>query len=609
MNRYDSYKESGVEWIGEIPSHWRKSKFKYVSQLFTGNSLNDEQKELYESDNSIDIPYVSSKDIDVNYQTINYNNGLRIPKENNPLKISPKGSFLMVIEGGSSGRKKVFLEEDVCFVNKLCSFNSIENTKFQFYFIQSNNYQSKFKMSLSGLIGGVSISNLKDFEISLPPLSEQQQIVSFLDDKTQKIDSLIQQKEKKIELLKEKRTSLINHVVTKGIDPNVEMKDSGVDWIGEIPNHWEYIPTKYFTINDKGVQTGPFGTQLNTKDYVESGVKVMNQKTLIDEDYDIGEEFISYEKYESLKVFEVIEGDIIMGTRGSFGTGKRTTFGKVSIVPSGLGDCVLHPCLIRIRLRENLMMKRYYYIYVNDSSYFLDDVKDTSNSTTIEVIYGVTLKDIKVPVPPIKEQQQIVEYLDKQTEEIDTLIQLEQKKIELLKEYRQSLISEVVTGKRKVVDDNYPIIKNSLSVTLPYKVLNPKYENRVFKNSSGQTIQTQTGEEYLKPKKELIDFLNKELSNLVKTKRQKVAVVVFFKNEYFRLVHSRLIQNYEFCYWTIYTDNQSNIISRYYYTSGTMESMAPNSEIIIINKAGITQELSSNFYTTELKEEFKIFNR
>ena len=99
-------------------------------------------------------PYVSSKDIDVEFQTVKYNNGLRIPRINNPLKISPKGSFLMVIEGGSSGRKKVYLEQDVCFVNKLCSFNSRENTKFQYYFIQSSNYQDKFKLSMSGLIGG-----------------------------------------------------------------------------------------------------------------------------------------------------------------------------------------------------------------------------------------------------------------------------------------------------------------------------------------------------------------------------------------------------------------------------------------------------------------------
>jgi len=329
------------------------------------------------------------------------------------------------------------------------------NIKFYTYYFQTH-YKEKIFFPFGEGVHyeyrwGLGTETLKNFPIIVPPLTEQQQIVSFLDTKTSLIDSLIEKTKRKIELLKEKRTSLINEVVTKGLNPNVEMKDSGVEWIGEIPSHWEYIPTKYFTINDKGVQTGPFGTQLNTKDYVESGVKVMNQKTLIDEDYDIGEEFISYEKYESLKVFEVIEGDIIMGTRGSFGTGKRTTFGKVSIVPSGLGDCVLHPCLIRIRLKENLMMKRYYYIYVNDSSYFLDDVKDTSNSTTIEVIYGVTLKDIKVPVPPIQEQQQIVEYLDEQTGLIDKTISIEEKRIKLLKEYRQSLISEVVTGKRKVV--------------------------------------------------------------------------------------------------------------------------------------------------------------
>ena len=207
-------KESEIEWIGEIPSHWRKSKFKFVSDLYTGNSLNDSQKLKYESDNPNDIPYVSSKDIDVDYQTVDYNNGLRIPTEENPLKISPKGSFLMVVEGGSSGRKMVFLEQDVCFVNKLCSFKSVENTKFQYYFVQSSNYQDKFRLSLSGLIGGVSISNLKNFELTLPPLSEQQQIVSYLDEQTKKIDKTIFSEEKRVELLKEYKQSLISEVVT-----------------------------------------------------------------------------------------------------------------------------------------------------------------------------------------------------------------------------------------------------------------------------------------------------------------------------------------------------------------------------------------------------------
>ena len=157
MKSYSSYKDSGVEWIGNIPSDWGNTKLKYVSQLFTGNSLNDEQKKLYESENLNDIPYVSSKDIDVDFRTVNYDNGLRIPRDNNPLKISPTGSFLLCVEGGSSGRKMVFLDRDVCFVNKLCSFYSSQNTKFQYYFVQSSNFQDKFKLSLTGLIGGVSI--------------------------------------------------------------------------------------------------------------------------------------------------------------------------------------------------------------------------------------------------------------------------------------------------------------------------------------------------------------------------------------------------------------------------------------------------------------------
>ncbi len=218
LNSEIEMKESGVDWIGKIPIHWKISKFKFVSNLYTGNSLNDKQKIQYESDNIKDIPYVSSKDIDVNSKTVNYDNGLRIPIDDNSFKVSPKGSFLMVIEGGSSGKKMVFLEQDVCFVNKLCSFNSEENTRFLYYFVQSNNYQNKFKLSMSGLIGGVSISTLKNIELSIPSTTEQNQIVSFLDEQTQNIDLIIKKETQRIELLKEYRQSLISEVVTGKID-------------------------------------------------------------------------------------------------------------------------------------------------------------------------------------------------------------------------------------------------------------------------------------------------------------------------------------------------------------------------------------------------------
>ena len=137
QDKYNSYKPSGVEWIGDIPENWDLIKLKYISNLYNGSSLNDNQKELFESSNMDDIPYVSTKDIDYNSQSIEYDNGLRIPKSNTSFKLGKKGSFLLCIEGGSSGKKMGYLEQDVYFVNKLCCFEPKTNSKFQYYYIQT----------------------------------------------------------------------------------------------------------------------------------------------------------------------------------------------------------------------------------------------------------------------------------------------------------------------------------------------------------------------------------------------------------------------------------------------------------------------------------------
>lgn len=434
MKKYQSYRDSGVEWIGEIPSNWILTKFKYVSKLYTGNSLNDNQKELYESENLDDLPYVSSKDIDVNYRCVNYENGIRIPKEDNPLKIGKSGGFLLCVEGGSSGRKMVFLEQDVCFVNKLCYFESEQVSKFQYYYIQSSNFQFKFKLSLTGLIGGVSISTLRDFELPLPPLPEQQQIVSFLDRKTQQIDDLIQHKEKKIELLKEKRTSLINHVVTKGLNPNLEMKDSGVEWIGEIPSHWETSKLKYSceiiygisppdtTYNDEGVGieliNGPVEYSKSDFGYTRSSKWTTDPK--------------KYSKKNSL----------LFCLRGSTTGRMNITHKDVSI---GRGVC-------SINLKEG---EQWFMIY---SMFILRIyIQKLISGSTFPSVTKDDVDNYVICNPSSQEQKQIVDYLNKHINEIDELIELEQNKIQLLKEYRQSLISEVVTGKKRVCNEDHSV--------------------------------------------------------------------------------------------------------------------------------------------------------
>ena len=441
MKSYSSYKDSGVEWIGNIPSDWGNTKLKYVSQLFTGNSLNDEQKKLYESENLNDIPYVSSKDIDVDFRTVNYDNGLRIPRDNNPLKISPTGSFLLCVEGGSSGRKMVFLDRDVCFVNKLCSFYSSQNTKFQYYFVQSSNFQDKFKLSLTGLIGGVSISTLKNFELPLPPLSEQTQIVSFLDTKTQKIDELIEKTEQKIKLLKEKRTSLINHCVTKGLNPDVEMRDSGVEWIGEIPRDWKLL--KFWLI----ISSSDLGGNYNCSSEYE-GYPVMKMGNL-------GRGSINLKKIEYIdnnsnvdKNHILQNGDFLFNTRNS-----KELVGKVSLWKNELPISIYNSNILRICFNKNVSND--YMNYLFNSNSILDVLKMISKGTTnVSGIYFKDLSNIYICLPSKHEQTQIVEYLDEQTQNIDSTIEKETQRIELLKEYRQSLISEVVTGKVDVRDYN-----------------------------------------------------------------------------------------------------------------------------------------------------------
>ena len=440
MNPYSSYKESGVKWIGEIPSSWSNSKLKYISHLFTGDSLNEDQKSFYESDNSDEIPYVSSKDIDVNFHTVNYDNGLRIPPENNPLKIGPKGCFLLCVEGGSSGRKMCFLDRDVCFVNKLCCFHSEQNTKFQYYFVQSSNFQSKFRLSLTGIIGGVSISTLKNFEIPLPPLQEQRQISNYLDHKTQKINSLTEKTQQKIVLLKEQRISLINHVVTKGLNPDVEMKDSGVEWIGKIPSEWNSVSLRPL-VTKVGSGSTPRG---GSENYPDQGITFLRSQNVHFDGLRLDNVvFISPETHNQMSGSSVQRDDLLLNITGG-------SIGRCCVVDSDLEMNVNQHVSI---IRTTLKLTPDFLNYVLSSDIGQEQVIYNQTGGNREGLTSDNIKNFNIGLPSIEEQQQIIDHLDQETTKIDSTIEKETQRIDLLKEYRQSLISEVVTGKVDVRDE------------------------------------------------------------------------------------------------------------------------------------------------------------
>lgn len=223
-------------------------------------------------------------------------------------------------------------------------------------------------------------------------------------------------------------------------------KDSGIAWIGEIPEHWKTITIKYILKNNS-LKVGPFGSQLSGSDILSKGKYwIYNQRTVLDNNYSSCNSFISNEKYNDLIGFKVSAGDILLTTRG--------TIGKISRIPPIFNEGVIHPCIIRFNINEKILKYEILRYIFNDSDIVTNQVKYNSNSTTIDVIYSDTLKNIVLAYIPQKEQQSIAAYLDQKCGEIDELITLQEEMITELQSYKQSVITEAIT---KGLDKNVPL--------------------------------------------------------------------------------------------------------------------------------------------------------
>ena len=432
MNKYQSYKSSGVEWIGEIPEQW---DIKKVKELY----LNRNERNI-ESDNTF----------------------LSITKDRGVIPYSEKGNVGNKTSDDIEKYKKVYIDDLV--INPmniiigsvgLSKYNGVLsgvymvlisyknfNPKYGSYIFSINSFQKYLKKICYGLMElRESLNKIEFFveKLPVPMLHEQQQIVQFLDEKTNLIDKLVSTKEQKIFLLKEQKTTLINKVVTKGLNPNVKMKDSGVEWIGDIPEHWKYSKLRYYII---GIKDGTHGTHENDED----GEILLSGKNVLNDFLSITDNERKIKKEEHKKIISngyPKRGDVLVVSIGH-------TLGKVCQYDLDY-PISFQRSVCFIRPKKVLDSRWLFYTILSD--FFQSQIKVTLNKSTIGGIYMNDLIDCSIVVLPLNEQNEIVEYLDSKTKEIDDLIQLEQKKIDLLKEYRQSLISEVVTGKIKVTTD------------------------------------------------------------------------------------------------------------------------------------------------------------
>jgi len=418
MRTYDSYKDSGIEWIGEIPRHWEIKKLRFIfnEKKSTQNlSLNsgsisfgqvvyknddgkpEERKETYQE--------VLKGEFLINPLNLNYDlKSLRIGMSSIDVVVSSGYIVLKVIGMNSKGYFSYLLRL----------------------------FDTQHMKSLgNGIRQTISYKHISNEDLVLPPLTEQEQIVSYLDEKTSLIDEMVEKKKRKIELLKEYRTSLINTVVTKGLNPDIPMKDSGIEWIGEIPRHWESSKLKYLFHIIKNI-SGELGYDILS--VTQKGVKIK------DISKNEGQLSMDYSKYQLVN-----EGQFVMNHMDLL-----TGFIDISKF-----NGVTSPDY-RVFESYGVNVLDRYYLFIFQLCYLLKIFYGLGSGVSNLGRWRLPSEEFLnfiLPLPPITEQEQIVTYLDKKTSEIDKTIELENKKIELLKEYRQSLISNVVTGKIKVVSE------------------------------------------------------------------------------------------------------------------------------------------------------------
>ena len=451
MRTYPEYKDSGVEWIGEIPSEWGKTKLKFLNEIiFSGKwgvePEHNQSEGLFRiirvSEFDYDklrvkseIPTVRSLDIDPNCEnTVRY--GDLILEKSGGGEKTPVGRLVMVDHEINSPTA------NSNFTNLIRLNLKYNDSRFITYLYHTC---YKFGVTRRNVKQTTGIQNLFLYglfneTIFVPPLPEQKQISDYLDRKTQKIDDLIEKTERKIELLKEQRSSLINQCVTKGLDPNVEMKDSGVEWIGEIPEGWDIIPLRYNTEKIGSGVTPRGGSEV----YSETGIPFLRSQNihfrgLVLEDV----VYISQEIHEDMSGSKVQSGDVLINiTGGSIG---RCCY----IEDSTEYNLSQHVCIVRPQ--KHLGTSYLYYFLCSEFGQFQVNLNITGSGR--EGLNFENLGNFSVPKVPLSEQKQISDYLDHETSKIDQMVDTETKRIELLKEYRQSLISNVVTGKIDVRDE------------------------------------------------------------------------------------------------------------------------------------------------------------
>lgn len=435
MKRYPKYKYSGVDWLGEVPEHWKILQGKWIfKELSKKNCPQETLLSVTQEHGVIPREFLENRVMMPMGELINY-------------KLVEPGDFVISLrsfQGGIeySNYKGLVSPAYTVIRNKIGI-----NYRFFAYLLKQKYFIDELNKTVVGIREGKNINYREFIGINFPivPISEQIQIAHFLDGKLEQINHFIGNKQRLIELLKEQKNAITNRAVTKGINPNAPMKTSTIEWFNEIPSHWELLSFKRIM---QSICDGPFGSSMKFEHYSESGIRLIRLQNIgVGEFCDDDKAYIPEHHYLSLPGHDALPNDLLIA-----GLGDENNFiGRACLVPESIEVAMVKADCFRARLNLDLISHKYAMHFLCSATARIEIGQHSRGATRSRInLSGVS--KILITVPPKEEQHQIVNFIERETSKINEAIAKAEKEIELIQEYRTTLISDAVTGKIDVRD-------------------------------------------------------------------------------------------------------------------------------------------------------------
>ena len=423
LKPYPDYKPSGTEWLGDVPAHWEERRTKSLLKERSQKGFPDE-------------PLLAATQTKGVVRKEHYENRTVLAlRDLHLLKLVCPGDFVISLRSFQGG---IEYAHDRGIISPAYTILYPENPDIHGYLawlFKSKPYIENLTLHVTGIRQGQNIDygRLCVSKIPFPPLVEQTAIVRYLDQADERIRRYISSRERLIELLEEYRLAVIHHAVTRGLDPDVCLKPSGVGWLGDVPAHWEVRRLRYLV---QGKLT--YGANA-AAEYTDPDWPRYLRITDFDQDGVLKSDTFRSLPPEVAKDYLVQPGDILLARSGA-------TVGKAFLVPADVGKACYAGYLIRVRPHRSLIEPHFLFAFTQSTG-FTHWKNSVFILSTIHNISAEKYANLHVPCPPLSEQLQIMRYLDKATADIDAAIDRARREIELLGEYRTRLIADVVTGK------------------------------------------------------------------------------------------------------------------------------------------------------------------